>query len=311
MHALVIRLNGRAPRVLVYHACDEMESDFTRGLRVNTPPRLLDAHLDFLTAHYNVVPLQALANGGAPERAVAITFDDGYRSVLTGAVPLLRRRSIAATAYVVTDVVDNGALVWVNELCWLLHRHSELARKLLCPAVGLSNDAPVAAVIEGARARWGSARVAAAVAKLRTRSGVDALELATDAALYMTWAELAALRDAGIAIGSHTASHPRLSGLAERELALELSGSRVALAQHGIDAPSVAYPFGDHDADTRRVAEHAGYSSAVAIGGWNAPLDRYAIARVPVDGQDVATLFADLEIVAPVKARVKRLLGRR
>src|SRR5687768_7727712 len=138
MHTLVIRLNGRAPRVLVYHACDETESDFTRDLRVNTTPRLLEAHLDFLTAHYNVVPLEALTNGGAPERALAITFDDGYRSVLTGAVPLLRRRSLPATAYVVTDVVDNGALVWVNELCWLLHRHADLARKLLCPAVGLS-----------------------------------------------------------------------------------------------------------------------------------------------------------------------------
>ena len=40
-------------------------------------------------------------------RAVALTFDDGYRDFLTTAWPLLRRYRFSATVFVVTDAVDS------------------------------------------------------------------------------------------------------------------------------------------------------------------------------------------------------------
>lgn len=50
--------------------------------------------------------VQLLANGRLPERAVCLTFDDGYASTIDTAWPLLRKRSYPATMFVVTDYLD-------------------------------------------------------------------------------------------------------------------------------------------------------------------------------------------------------------
>jgi hypothetical protein len=94
---LVIGLRPRSPRVLMYHACEEAESDFTRGLSINTTPARFAAQLDFLQKYYRVVPLESLGGDAQPDRAVVITFDDGFRSVYDHALPLLSARNLPAT----------------------------------------------------------------------------------------------------------------------------------------------------------------------------------------------------------------------
>ena len=120
---LVIWLSRRTPKVLLYHACEPVESDFIRGLNSNTTPDAFAGQLAFLQERYQVIPLALLEDGPIPDRAVVITFDDAYRSVYEAAFPLLSARGMPATVYIVTAVVDNPTLVWVNALNWLLHRH--------------------------------------------------------------------------------------------------------------------------------------------------------------------------------------------
>lgn len=75
-------------------------------------------HLDVLEdwgAH--VLPLaeaaRLLAADRLPPRAVVLTFDDGYASVLEQAWPELRARQLPATLYVITGYVDGRArLPW-------------------------------------------------------------------------------------------------------------------------------------------------------------------------------------------------------
>lgn len=72
-----------------------------------------DAHLDYLTsADYEVWPLERivehLQSGHAiPDRTVAITIDDAYRSVYEEAYPRLRERGLPYTVFVATDAVDD------------------------------------------------------------------------------------------------------------------------------------------------------------------------------------------------------------
>jgi len=60
--------------------------------------------MQFLARRRTVVPLEALVEGalagGRP--AVALTFDDGFRSVLTRAAPILRQHGFPATVFVPT-----------------------------------------------------------------------------------------------------------------------------------------------------------------------------------------------------------------
>ena len=70
-------------------------------------------------------------------------------------------------------------------------------------------------------------------------------------------------RNSKIEFGSHTRSHPHLPELELEALNEELTGSRHDLAahlEHPVDV--IAYPYGEHDAGTRRAATEAGYALA-------------------------------------------------
>jgi peptidoglycan/xylan/chitin deacetylase (PgdA/CDA1 family) len=79
----------------------------------------------------------------------------------------------------------------------------------------------------------------------------------------MSWEELERLAEAGWEIGSHTCSHPRLPALDDDALEDELVRSRQDIERHLARAcPSVAYPYGDHDARVVEAARQAGYEAA-------------------------------------------------
>ncbi len=95
--------------VLMYHRFGEDQFPST-SIRVDQ----FRAHLDYLKeSGFTVVPLAAVhaaIRDGAPlpERAVAITIDDAYRSVYDVAFPMLREYGYPFTVFVATDPVDGG-----------------------------------------------------------------------------------------------------------------------------------------------------------------------------------------------------------
>lgn len=69
-------------------------------------------HLAFLKKHdFNVVPLKQVieafqARTPLPDRTVALTADDAYRSVMTDALPMLQEYGWSMTLFVATNAVD-------------------------------------------------------------------------------------------------------------------------------------------------------------------------------------------------------------
>lgn len=82
----------------------------------------------------------------------------------------------------------------------------------------------------------------------------------------LSWDALRALAMEGWEIGSHSHSHPRLTGLADGELTEELVRSR-ALCESRLGTPclSVAYPYGDFDRRVEVAAGRAGYRFGVTL----------------------------------------------
>lgn len=95
--------------VLVYH---HIAHDTPATTSVS--PQVFERHLDYLVDNgYTVVPLATLLEdlqGGrpAPNRAVAITFDDAYRSVYSNAAPLLQTRAMPFTVFVSSQAIEQG-----------------------------------------------------------------------------------------------------------------------------------------------------------------------------------------------------------
>jgi peptidoglycan/xylan/chitin deacetylase (PgdA/CDA1 family) len=105
-------------------------------------------------------------------------------------------------------------------------------------------------------------------------AGDDPEQLAT-----MTWDELRAHAERGVAIGSHGVSHAHLSGLSDEELRRELVDSKEQIEQElGRECPELAYPYGEHDERVRQQARAAGYERAYGL--QERGNDRYALPRL-------------------------------
>jgi peptidoglycan/xylan/chitin deacetylase (PgdA/CDA1 family) len=97
----------RAPGVpiLCYHSIDDSQS------LMSVSPSLFSAQMQFLAHNgYRTIPLSELCKAvskrrSLPEKAVALTFDDGFRNNLTAALPILQQFGFSATIFVVTGYV--------------------------------------------------------------------------------------------------------------------------------------------------------------------------------------------------------------
>lgn len=77
-------------------------------------PAVFESHLDYLEDNnYSVLPLSDIVSSlekkvPLPHRSVAITFDDGYQSILSEAMPRLAARDWPFTVFVSTDAIEQG-----------------------------------------------------------------------------------------------------------------------------------------------------------------------------------------------------------
>jgi peptidoglycan/xylan/chitin deacetylase (PgdA/CDA1 family) len=303
----MIRIRRRAPRVLMYHACEERETDFTRGLSINTTPGHFALQLDFLREYYQVVPLAALEREPLPDRAVVITFDDGFRSVYELAFPQLMARKLPATCYLTTDVLDGRGIIWLNELNWFLERHQSVVMPLVSQRLGLAPNVSRGDFFRHVITNYDRATIRDLLAELRARTGTEP-EILVESSLYLDREQIGEMSRNGFTFGNHTASHAALPLLSDLECRQEMIRAGVVLDSIPGATRSFAYPFGFSTDSTRQIAQDLGYTMFMEVEGTNNPLDRLHVGRLNVTSITPAVLFAKMEVSAPVKFRIKRFL---
>jgi peptidoglycan/xylan/chitin deacetylase (PgdA/CDA1 family) len=274
--------------VLGYHNVD---STWRYPARRGEGIRVLARQLRVLRRNAHIVPLEGalrtLAAGGSlPSRAVAVTFDDGYRDNLTQAVPLLARLGIPATIYLVPGFLSGEVHAWWERLAWAIDQ----ARAPYLEFDGTRHDvsgpaARVAAldVVEAALKTRDHAARLAAVEELVEALEPDGSYRAEE--LFLDWDGARELTRAGIAIGSHTMRHAILAREDEQAQRADLAESRRLLeAELQVPVDTLAYPnggVGDYDAVTISAAQDAGYTHAVTAWGLtsSAATPPYEISR--------------------------------
>ena len=123
---LVARLNAfqrlvSCP-VLLYHSTYEHPPKEIRNELHNVKPSVLEQQLRWLKRNFNIVPVEHLfePNGTIYGKA-AVTFDDGYRSVFTEALPVLERLNVPATVFVLSGTLE-GLPLWRDKVRFLINR---------------------------------------------------------------------------------------------------------------------------------------------------------------------------------------------
>lgn len=91
-------------RILCYHSFGQPM------LGVNdVTPRLLRAQIEAaLSAGYRFVAAAEIARTGGGPKDLAVTFDDGWTTVATAAVPILQEYGVPSTLFVVSGWCDDG-----------------------------------------------------------------------------------------------------------------------------------------------------------------------------------------------------------
>lgn len=100
--------------ILQYHHV----SDKTPPITSVTPEQFAE-HMQYIARNHTVLPLPELVaslreNKALPEKAVAITFDDGYRNILENGHPILKRHGFNYTIFINPALIGKEA----HQLSW-------------------------------------------------------------------------------------------------------------------------------------------------------------------------------------------------
>jgi peptidoglycan/xylan/chitin deacetylase (PgdA/CDA1 family) len=329
--APVRRLAGRIARpgnsaaILAYHRVARLRSD--PQLLASTPEHF-EEQLAQITYHYRAVSLselaKAIASGEVPDKAVAVTFDDGYSDNLSWALPLLKKYEVPATVFVTSGYMGQEREFWWDDLERILLLNANLPETLEIKIKGrpykwtfgkaLSRDL-------ARESRWNVMMSADPSPYHKAYKELHTLLKPLDHAERLPimddlcrWADLSvvgrreymAISEAGmkalasdgiVDLGAHTVTHPMLSAMSREAQQLEITECKKRLeAVLGRSVSSFSYPFGTR-ADVGRIAPRlardAGYGLACAnysgLAGRHS--DPYLLPRLLVrdwDGQEFA-----------------------
>jgi peptidoglycan/xylan/chitin deacetylase (PgdA/CDA1 family) len=230
--------------VLCYHGVrprDGARMDFA-GLHVTVDE--LDAHCRLLRETCNPISLddwrRALGGGRPlPPRPVLVTFDEGYATLLTEALPVVQRHDIPIVAFVWSDPVEQRSLAWYDAVV-RARSEDEVERMKRLP-------------YEEWRRRW-------------TPHTIRATD--TDPCAPLSPAQVRWLAAApNVEIGGHTASHPILAQAAPEQQRDEIERNK-SLLEGWVGRPvrAFAYPNGqpgdDYTPETVKLVEELGFDFA-------------------------------------------------
>lgn len=287
---------GGTALVLVYHRVTELERD--PQLLAVTPGNF-DAQMTLLAKRYSVLPLPELAAGigshHVPDRAVAVTFDDGYADNLLEATPPLERHGVPATVFVSSGYVESGREFWWDEVERIvlgpgtlpetvaletpeasfsyhlegqLERTAEVAERdrawnLLLPDAGPRHNL-YRKLCDFYRPLAPVNRLSA-LAQLRQAAYADDEPRATHRPLT---AEDVTRLDSSpfVEVGAHTVNHPVLSARSADEQRIEIGCDKEALEELcGRPITWFSYPYGklsDYTHETVSIVREGGFSGA-------------------------------------------------
>lgn len=313
--------------ILLYHRVAQISSD---PQLLSVTPQHFSEHLAVLRSSYRPLTLRDLTRRSAPDvwwpRGVVVTFDDGYADNAQWAKPLLEKRDVPATVFVVAGQVGRPREFWWDDLARLLlttptppHRLELTIRgeKRSWNLVDVSGQ-PVALDVtawhvlmdDDANPRHVAYRELAALLRLLPVEEREAslVELAEWAGVQaqgrpenrpLNEVELRALAGEGslVEVGAHTMTHPVLSSLSPSAQQSEIADSKQRLEDIvGQQIVSFSYPFGgrdDYTAETVKFVRDAGFACSCSNfpGVVNRGSDRYQLPRFLVrdwDGDEFA-----------------------
>jgi len=266
-----------------------------------------------LARHWTPVGLDDLVRAAStvciPERAVAVTFDDGYLDALTMASPILQAFGIPATFFVNSD-----RLYEPHERWWDILERLFLTDRELPPELDIRTDrchlrAPTRTAADRSHAldlinqtMWALGaedRESIVSSVIRWSGGAVCLRGSHRVLTAEELRELGARPGHGI--GAHTVHHLALSTQGHQTKQAEVIDDKSALEKAlGRPVSLFSYPYGDFDAELVSVVRDAGFRAAFTVeaGSVSASTNRLLLPRCEITARQHHDFPRFLEAIA-------------
>ncbi len=266
---------SHAAAILAYHRIASLRPD-THALC--TPPDVFREHMAHLRSEYVPIGLEdlirAAAAGAVPERAVAVTLDDGYLDALTAASPILDELGIPATFFVNSDRLDLPHERPWDVLEGIFLSDAPVPSQLVLEDHGVSRSFATGTARERAAALENVNGLMWALGACARQRLVDRIcawsgrgDLPRESHRVLTGDEIRLLADRPQhAIGAHTTHHLALTTQDAETRRREVADDKQALeGLLGRTVRCFAYPYGEVDAGLAAAVGQAGFLAALTV----------------------------------------------
>jgi peptidoglycan/xylan/chitin deacetylase (PgdA/CDA1 family) len=297
-------------RCVVFHDVSLTESAFTRGMGVSITPRQFEIAMEFLAKYYNPVSLQDVLDHRdgrpLPSRAVLVTFDDGYASLMEAAIPVCKRLGVPAVLFLNAAYLNNERLSADNLVCYVANTLGLEPINAAARAVKGDGAPKLASLMEVFRRFFPSISLPVREGFLRELvrlGGINERQLASDANLYLNTKQVRELASLTFEIGNHTRSHIHCRCLLPRDFCEEIDRNKTeleALSKQAVRSFSVPYGSSadlsnDVIAHLRRSGHELIFLSQAVANPCGS--DRMCFDRVGFRALSDDTLFLELELL--------------
>jgi peptidoglycan/xylan/chitin deacetylase (PgdA/CDA1 family) len=262
-----------------------------------------EKQMEFLAAHYTPLPLSEVvqriaARRSLPDHSACVTFDDGFRNVLTTAFPVLRRNGIPFTVFVVTGLAESGLPPWPEQVLQALIYSKEPSIEFegrILPLASAMDREKAFSWIKLVLKQQKSNERQATQEKLMTRIGGGHTSLPLESSFApLSWQDIEHLAQTGLAeIGSHTQTHEILTNCTPEEQRRQIRNSRSVLLDRLGYCKVLAYPNGNYSEEVIQLARSAGYEAAVSVRQIlnREDADLFSLGRIDIGAERSMTSF--------------------
>lgn len=305
------RASGK-PRLLIlmYHRIlprdDERFMYEEPGMVVT--PATFDMHMDLVSNYFQPVHLADWADWCAtgdelPDKACAITFDDGWSDNYDYAFPILQKRNIPATIFLVSEMVGKNEMFWPERLAQLLvilsrngdyysgHPTVNWLKDILpthCYDWKRQPDPEDISAAIGAAKLFADEEIHKQINHILIELN---LELPQKKSSILDWQQISDMASTGlIDTASHTRTHIRLGpGNPIDVLESEIAGSKVDIEQKtGHSVSAFCYPNGDYSSQALEMVRKHYRCAVTTHSGWNTCSDDMHLLRRIAIHEDIA-----------------------
>jgi peptidoglycan/xylan/chitin deacetylase (PgdA/CDA1 family) len=265
------KITGSHVAIMMYHRVATRKDEWS--LVSTLDPERFESEIRYLCENFSILSLeelyQYLQQGESLKKAVAITFDDGYKDNYLCAFPILRRYRVPATFFLTSGHIGTSRLFWWDRVGYVIH-HTEI-RRLQLDELGTyrletaSDRSRANGEIINRLECLGEDKKNDLIEQLADICKVE-ISAVLGSQLILSWDEVREMSRDGAQFGAHTVTHPNLTSLPLEQARSEILQSKTSIEKElGKAVRFFAYPGGSFNLEIARIVQQSGFVAATSI----------------------------------------------